>query len=138
MDNRSPSRFPASNSGGSDTVRAKKKPSTVYDEAVSRVREWNEALNGMSTIIFVTDEELHQVKSIPSNVNLMINANPSIQYDQDQQKVEQVQNSSSTYSRILLCRPAPRPTPYRRSRPARLVHRLFDPCLQVTSRCKMR
>jgi len=48
VDNRSPSKFPASNSGGSDTVRAKKKPSTVYDEAVSRVREWNEALNGMS------------------------------------------------------------------------------------------
>jgi serine/threonine protein kinase len=47
IDNRSPSKFPASNSGGSDTVRAKKKPSTVYDEAVSRVREWNEALNGM-------------------------------------------------------------------------------------------
>jgi hypothetical protein len=36
----------ASGSGGSDTVRTKKKPSTVYDEAVSRVREWNEALNG--------------------------------------------------------------------------------------------
>jgi hypothetical protein len=38
--------MPASECGGSDTVRAKKKPSTVYDEAVSRVREWNEALNG--------------------------------------------------------------------------------------------
>jgi serine/threonine protein kinase len=48
IDNRSPSKFPDSNSGGSDTVRAKKKPSTVYDEAVSRVREWNEALNGIS------------------------------------------------------------------------------------------
>lgn len=54
--------MPASGSGGSDTVRAKKKPSTVYDEAVSRVREWNEALNGklFSTVLraYQTDIQL--------------------------------------------------------------------------------
>nr|XP_019045791.1 STE/STE11/CDC15 protein kinase [Kwoniella bestiolae CBS 10118]OCF24721.1 STE/STE11/CDC15 protein kinase [Kwoniella bestiolae CBS 10118] len=34
---------------GSGTVRAKK-PMTVYDEAVQRVQEWNEALNGKSML----------------------------------------------------------------------------------------
>ena len=34
---------------GGDTLKAKK-PSTVYDEAVQRVQEWNEALNGQILI----------------------------------------------------------------------------------------
>lgn len=71
---RDPAKIPASNSGGSDTVRAKKKPSTVYDEAVSRVREWNEALNGMSRSVLVRSELTLQHRlarsTIPSSVDL--------------------------------------------------------------------
>ncbi|WRT67650.1 uncharacterized protein IL334_004622 [Kwoniella shivajii] len=43
-DNAGSSNVSSSGSGGGGTVRAKK-PMTVYDEAVQRVQEWNEALN---------------------------------------------------------------------------------------------
>lgn len=33
------------NASGAETMKVKK-PITVYDEAVQRVQEWNEALNG--------------------------------------------------------------------------------------------
>lgn len=63
---------PKNNAGG-DTLKAKK-PITVYDEAVQRVQEWNEALNGelgtqymlSSTHLVASPKALGTVRRLPS------------------------------------------------------------------------
>lgn len=78
----------------------------------------------------------HQVKSVLSSEDPMTAKRRNLN-DRDQQKVEQVQNSSWACLQFLECPRGLQPILYQQNHPVQLVHHLFDLYLLATSKSKM-